>query len=85
MKKFICVKLLLFSLIFHNVKAATTFTKPEDASSMPVFNEEYFDQYIDHFNFNSQGDNRYPQRYLITSELPFLFSYIQCFYKEVNL
>ena len=48
-------------------EAATSFFKYDDFLSKPVFTEEFIDQFIDHFNFNSCENKTYSQRYLITS------------------
>lgn len=59
--------LLIFvsvSLVYAKV---AHFTK-EQAQEEPAFQEKYFDQFIDHFNFRSNGDNTYKQRYLITEQ-----------------
>ncbi|RXM93438.1 Dipeptidyl peptidase 2 [Acipenser ruthenus] len=37
-------------------------------ASEPKFEEKYFQQVVDHFNFNSHGDNTYQQRYLIQDQ-----------------
>ena len=47
-----------------------TFNKGHEFIVMePMFEEKYFDQFIDHFNFNSNGNHSYKQRYLITGGL----------------
>ena len=35
----------------------------------PIFREQYFDQFVDHFNLKSFGKTTYAQRYLITGKI----------------
>jgi len=57
----------LYSVAICNATLVMTLTKYfQKVIDQPVFKEEYFDQIIDHFNFNSNGNQKYKQRYLIT-------------------
>ena len=61
------VLLVLFAAIFCDANSVQTFGKHERLAE-PMFEEKYFDQIIDHLNFNSHGNKTYKQRYLITGE-----------------
>ncbi|CAK8675028.1 unnamed protein product [Clavelina lepadiformis] len=52
-------------LMFINCKSVT-FNK--NVPLEPTFEEHHFDQRIDHFNFQTVGEQKYKQRYLITDQ-----------------
>ena len=65
-------KLILLGLINFNpllpckAKLVKSFSKALIDDEQPDFQEQYFDQFIDHFNFKSFGNKTYAQRYYIT-------------------
>ena len=62
------------SVVVCQANSILTSTKYDHVTNaVPVFQEEYFDQFIDHFNFNSHGNQKYKQRYLITGRIHSLF------------
>ena len=69
--------LVLFAAVVCDANSVQTFTKHERFME-PVFEEKYFDQIIDHLNFNSHGNKTYQQRYLITGTVKYS---MQCIFK----
>ncbi|XP_047237186.1 dipeptidyl peptidase 2 isoform X1 [Girardinichthys multiradiatus] len=55
---------VLYGLTHTYFKAARKPPGPSD----PQFTEKYFTQTVDHFNFNSMGNETFSQRYLITDQ-----------------
>lgn len=64
------------SKIFRNKSNVLRFKKPHLRKQIndDGFKTEYFTQVLDHFNFQSNGENTYEQRYLINSK------YLTCLY-----
>lgn len=71
MKRILAVTLVLCfvagldALAFHSLEKSH---RHNDSSTDPPFTEKYFTQILDHFNFNSQGNGTFNQRYLITDK-----------------
>lgn len=72
MSKILTVFLLLYfavgpnALPFHHLKQSKKL--PDLTKDEPQFTEKYFTQTLDHFNFNSNGNGTFSQRYLITDK-----------------
>ena len=72
MKSFelLAISTFISIVVICQANSILTFTKHvQEKNAVPAFREEYFDQFIDHFNFNSHGNQKYKQRYLITGKI----------------
>lgn len=59
---------VLCSLLFLTQACFLSARLHDKSIEEPVFEEKYIDQFIDHFNFKTQGNNKYKERYLITTQ-----------------
>ena len=73
-----------FILLKCDANSVQSFAKHHHRETSPVFQEEYFDQLIDHFNFNSHGNQTYKQRYLITCK-NLVLNCFKCYFSKVML
>lgn len=69
------------SKVFRNKSNVLRFKKPNLKKQVndDGFKTQYFTQKLDHFNFQSNGENTYEQRYLINSKCLTLFYYKELF------
>ena len=68
MIKWSCVFFLLIIFLSHSYCHATKRKITFPSIQLAEFEEEYFDQIVDHFNFKSYGNQTYKQRYLLNGK-----------------
>ncbi|XP_066509692.1 dipeptidyl peptidase 2-like [Hoplias malabaricus] len=65
---FLCLVTLTKGTAASNPSEGEHSRTPTEEDPKDQFKEKYFEQILDHFNYNSQGNGSYLQRYLITDQ-----------------